>query len=82
MTKPHSRLGAFDSSDFFFLTLIICVIVMLVVIAIGGHSEYTAKKQFYSSNGYVEVKYKGMDIWIKKTDIDLVVPAPEKLYLT
>lgn len=80
MKHNPSRLGAFDSSDLFFGLLIAFIIGVFVLVLVVGAHGYDIKRQFYSANGYVEVKYRGMDIWIKKTDIDLInaTPTPEK----
>jgi hypothetical protein len=47
---------------------------MFAIVIMGGVDASIKKKEFYSANGYVEVKYKGMDIWIKKSDIELISP--------
>jgi hypothetical protein len=47
---------------------------MFVIVIVASADGYSKKKEFYNSNGYVEVKYKGMDIWIKKSDIELILP--------
>jgi hypothetical protein len=49
---------------------------MFAIVIVIGAEGASKKKEFYNSNGYVEVKYKGMDIWIKKTDIDLINTVP------
>jgi hypothetical protein len=73
--------GSMNTSDFLFALLIIAVISMLIVVLFASAEQHAIKKNFYNANGYVEVKYKGMDIWIKKSDIELVItsnPSPEK----
>lgn len=66
--------GSITSTDIFFAFLIILVVCMFAIVIMGGVDASIKKKEFYSANGYVEVKYKGMDIWIKKSDIELISP--------